>query len=256
MKITLVNNTSAEFPLIGGVPNLGPFAKLMLEITTHTFESLKTHLDSMKAKGLISYSIDSVTAASVAVSVPETPIQPEAQQATKNALQLLRTDLTSNNLDADTKLSKLELDFNEKLSLLEARIDLLQRQSATQSSESTIFRSEATNAVSMSRPGYEPVNGVTVTVPTSGNWLILVDVGLYSPVASKGQVALGRFGSGDNDKILEGTERFWFRTHDMPVSVSFSCSTNLNKGDVLSIYWKAIEGVLRATYRSITLLKI
>lgn len=255
MKITLVNNTSGEFPLIGGVPNLGPFAKLVLEITTHTFESLKTHLDSMKSKGLISYSLDSDSTSSPA-AVVETVYQPEAQQATKNALQLLRTDIDSNTLDADTKLSRLERDFTAKLSLLEARIELLQKQTSIQNSEPTIFRSEANNAVSMSRQGYEPVNGVTVEAPSTGTWLILVDIGLYSPVASKGQVALGRFGSGDTDKIVEGTERFWSRTQDMPVSVSFSSSLTLAKGDILSIYWKAMEGVLRATYRSITLLKI
>ena len=256
MKITLVNNTSGEFPLIGGVPNLGPFAKLVLEITTHTFESLKTHLDSMKSKGLISYSIDSASTSSPAAVIVETVPKPEVQQATRNALQLLRTDIDSNTLDSETKLSRLELDFTAKLSLLEARIELLQKQTSIQNSEPTIFRSEANNAVSMSRQGYEPVNGVTVEAPSTGTWLILVDIGLYSPVASKGQVALGRFGSGDTDKILEGTERFWSRTQDMPVSVSFSSSLTLAKGDILSIYWKAMEGVLRATYRSITLLKI
>ena len=254
MKITLVNNTAAEFPLIGGVPNLKPYSKQILDITTHTFESLKNHLDSMKAKGLISYSTD-LDASATPDLLPNPPLV-EIHPSTRNALQLLRTDIDTNTSEAESRFDQLDKIINEKLSLLEDRLELLQRQTAMQKVETTIFRSEALNAVSISRPNYEPINGISIKVPSSGSWLILVDIGLYSPVASKGQVALGRFGSGDNDKIIEGTERFWFRTHDMPVSVSFSAALNLAEEDILSIYWKATEGVLRATYRSITLLKI
>lgn len=254
MKVILVNNTSAEFPLIGGVPNLAPFARQVLQISTHTFESLKAHLDSMSSKGLISYMVDSEVVNTPA-PVRENPTS-EDTTATRNALRLLQADVTNSSVDYEAKIAKLETLFSAKIDLLNKKIEILQAQIHASSPESTIFRSEAKNQVSISRNNYEPINGLTLTVPYTGNWLVLGDVSVYSPIPSKGQVTLNCFGQNSGDKAIDSTERVWSRSSDLPTSLSFSTSLNLSEGDVLSIYWKALEGVLRATYRSITILKL
>lgn len=254
MKVILVNNTAAEFPLIGGVPNLAPFARQVLQLSTHTFESLKVHLDSMSSKGLISYMVDSEVV--TASSPTKENIVAEENPSTKNALLLLRADVTSSSIDYEAKIIKLETSFNEKIELLNKKIEILQSQIHSSSSEATTYRAEAKNQVSISRNNYEPINGLTLKIPYAGNWLVLGEASVYSPVPSKGQVILNCFGQNSGDKVIESTERMWSRTSDLPTSLSFSASLNLSEGDVLSIYWKASEGVLRATYRSITILKL
>jgi hypothetical protein len=253
MKILLINNTSASFPLTGGIPNLGPYARQTIEITTSTFEDLRSHLDQMKTKGLISYSTD------LGVESPSNTSEltgdSELKEA-KNALQLLRTDLTANNSDYISKLKDVEASFLSEISALRSELATLRSKVDSPKELSFAFRSEAKNAISMSRGSYEPMNGVSLAIPSTGNWMALIDVVIHSPVPSKGHIALNYTDSLGSASIVDGTERTWVRQSDLSSSVYFTVSLNLKEGDMLSIVWKAMEGTLRANYRSISLIKL
>jgi hypothetical protein len=255
MRIVLINNTAGEFPLIGGIPNLGPYAKQVLEITTVTFESLKYHLDLMKAKGLISYHTDQDDKPSSKTEISSITI-PELPNTSKEDIILLRTELDTASSEIDSRLLGLEASLQVKIEVLESLVLKLSANLAATKPNATILRVDSSNAVSMSRNSYEPINGTEVTIPSSGMWLILAEIGVYSPVASKGNVAVGRLGSDSNDKIYQNSERSWLRINDSLTSIYSSLSTELVAGDKLSLYWKVSEGVIRGTYRSLTLISM
>ena len=208
----------------------------------------------MKAKGLISYYIDQEAPTKEESKVESKPIK--ASEDPTETLKLLRSEIKTSSTDLESKVLKLEDTLLSKLSLVDSLISNLEQKLAALNSPTSVYRVEASNTVSMSRSSYEPVNGTEISVPFSSTWLVLVEIGVYSPLASKGQIALGRTGSDANDKVYSTSERNWVRTQDLVTSVFSSVSTSLNEGDKLSIYWKATEGVIRGTYRSITLISM
>lgn len=254
MKIILTNNTAGEFPLIGGIPNLGPYAKQVLDITTVTFESLKSHLDSMKAKGLISYSIAQEATEKKAIT-PKVVDAARAEAFTED-LNTLRVDMGTASIGLDAKIATMESSLLGRIAALEDTIQQLESRLAEIKPGTCVIRVDSHNTVSLSRPGYEPINGTEIVVPVTGNWLILGELGIHSPVASKGHVALGRTGSDASDKLYPNSERGWVRVNDTISSVHTSCMSHLTAGDKLSLYWKASEGVIRGTYRSLTLISM
>lgn len=254
MKIILTNNTSGEFPLIGGIPNLGPYAKQVLDITTVTFESLKSHLDSMKAKGLISYSI-AQEASEKKAATPKVVDASRAEAFTED-LNTLRVDMGTASTGIDAKIATIESFLLGKITALEDTLQKLEARFAEIKPGTCVIRVDSHNTVSLSRPGYEPINGTEIVVPFTGNWLILGEIGIHSPLASKGYVAIGRTGFDASDKLYPNSERGWVRLNDIVSSVHTSCMSSLTAGDKISLYWKAAEGVIRGTYRSLTLISM
>jgi hypothetical protein len=252
VKITLVNNTTSEIPLTSGVPNLGRRATQSIDIGSSEFETLKPLLESLKAKNLISYSIH---AAEPAATLPAPVLEhPD--------LKYLQADVTSSKDSLAalvSRLSSLEESLVSKVAEVENRLavlDLSIGRINAKSPDTLVLRADAFSVVSQSQTSYSPVNGLSLDVPVSGRWVIIGEIGLYSPVSSKGKICIGRFGPNTVDSVLEGSERSWVRTQEDAVSLITTSCLSLEAGDTLSIYWKVTEGVLRATYRSLTLIRL
>jgi hypothetical protein len=256
VKITLVNNTVAEIPLTSRVPNLGRRATQEVELTAIEFEALKPLLDSLKTKGIISYTVHSDLVSPVSPRNALTMTSPGVEKlqssldASKDSVAALfsRVSTLDDALASQVVVTQL---LAEKLVDCEKTLLHLQ----TTPPQPMAFRADAQNAVSQSHQTYAPVNGLQLVIPSSGRWLVLGEIGLYSPVSSKGKICLGRFGGGFADTILEGSERSWVRTQEDSTSVFTTACLSLEAGDIVAIYWKATEGALRATYRSLTLLR-
>jgi hypothetical protein len=219
-----------------------------IDITTAVFEAIKPHLDVLVAKNLISYVVYSESPPDLGKkSSPEpTPQYGQLQQDMHGVKQSV-ADISAKHAESVEELAG-------QVDALTQKIDIL-RQAINVEPTPFVFRSEASNVVAQSAQSYNPVSGIQLSVPTAGRWLVLGEIGLFSPIPSKGKICLGRLGGGFMDTVLEGSERIWSRTQEDPSTVFITASAMFAAGDTLGIYWKSTEGVLRATYRSLTIIR-
>lgn len=251
MKIIVSNNTSSTFPLTHDVPNLGPRATRELTLTTHAFEGIKGYLDSLKSKNFISYSI--LDESKVEVKEEKPVEQPKNALITLPNYEKLEKQLEA--LTAD--YTKKESEYLAKFEIFEQELSNLKASLANFTNQDSCFSHiKLSNAVSHSKNSYAVVPGLQLTIPEDGEYEIVADVSLYSPVhPSKGNLVFYCFGENSPD-IAVGTEYTWIRLYEDASSIQLRNIGKFKKDDVISVYWKAVSGVLRATDRLFSIKKV